>query len=764
MKFHPVVFTAILLFFPLVMLECSAPKQTHQQDVTAFVNPFSGTGDDGHVFPGASVPFGMVQLSPDQNKSGWGTVAGYNYQNDTISGFSHTHFNGTGIGDLLDISFMPVNRDVQPKPGHWHHYFREYYSRYSHDREEAEPGYYQVDLLSHDIRVKLTSTKRAGFHSYTFPESDSAAILIDLGFTRNWDKPVATGITIKNDSTLTGFRHSEGWAPDQKVFFAARLSKTPQQVQLLNDSGRWVKNTQQLKSKATKAIISYKTTKGEVVLAKVGLSSVSEEQALKNLDKEIPHWNFNSIRKQAHDTWEEQLGRIRIKSSDTSNLRKFYTAFYRTLLTPNTFSDTDGSYRDAQDSIRKARGYTEYATFSLWDTFRALHPWLTITRPDAVKDMVLSMADHADVYGSLPMWSFWKHENWCMSGYHSTPVIADAYQKGILDDVDMERIFKHMEATANGYYKPGAPKNPGLTKNIQNYNKYGYLPHDLHPDDKKGCNNENSSAAQTLEFAFDDWSIAQVAKGMDKEDAYAAFIERSQNFTHLLDTATGFIRPKYTDGTWKEDFDPDDAGGTAGFIEGSAWQFTWFVPHDIPALIDFMGGREAFCKKLDTFFTGDFKHSEEAYRGITGLIGKHAQGNEPTHHTPYLYAMAGQPQKTQKLARHIMDSLYHDNTKGIAGNEDCGQMSAWFTFSALGMYPVNPAAAEYITGTPLFEEVEWKLPNGNTFTIATENYKPGRWKVKTIRLNGEPMQGVAIKHAEIMKGGTLTFVMEENGS
>lgn len=714
------------LFFVLFI----SAKLFSQELLTQFVNPFIGTDGHGHTYPGATVPFGMVQVSPDNGTEGWDWSSGYHYSDSLIKGFSHTHFSGTGIGDLCDVLLMPaVQKDPQAK----------YSSRFSHDQEEAAPGYYRVKLLSTGIDAELTATPRAGFHRYTFPKSSDAKIILDLGHRLNWDSPSESRITVVNAKTITGYRFSRGWAPNQKIFFVMKFSK-PFRSNFTGNDSILHKNRNTTTGRGAKAVFEFTTSGNEQILVKVGISGVDIDGAMKNLDAEIPHWNFETIRAEATERWEQGLSRITITTNDRAAKETFYTALYHTMLAPVLYQDIDGRYRGGDDSIHTAHGFTNYTIFSLWDTFRAAHPLFTIIHPERVNDFINSMLAFSRESGYLPVWNFHANETYCMIGYHSVPVIVDAYVKGFRG-FDADEAFTAMLKTA-------AKDMLGLNW----YRQYTYVPSDL----------EVESVSKTLEYAFDDWCIAQMAKMLNRNDDYKYFSERAGYYRNLFDTSSLFFRGKTADGLWREPFDPYSIHHRMNdYTEGNAWQYSWFVPHDVEGLIRLNGGRERFIERLDSLFEQTTSLTgAHISPDVSGLIGQYAHGNEPSHHIAYLYSYAGAPWKTQERVREIMTTKYNNTPAGLCGNEDCGQMSAWYVLSALGIYPVNPAAGEYVFGSPLFESAEIQIGE-KVLKIAAPNVSPARSYVHSVTLNGNVLSGMFVRHEELKKGVELEFEMSD---
>jgi predicted alpha-1,2-mannosidase len=720
-----------------------------------YVDPFIGTGGEGHTYPGATVPFGMVQLSPDTDirpfRESFPWAAGYRYSDKTIVGFSHTHFSGTGHSDMGDVLLMPTVGPLQLDPGPADDPDAGYRSRFSHERESAAPGYYAVALDS-GIGVELTATNRVGVHRYTFPQSDSAHVILDLvSSIYNYDgKVLWSQIRVESDTLVTGFRETKGWAPDRHVYFAIQFSKPFLSYGLANEaeekyrgfgkSGKLLPDYPEMSGRKLKAYFNFKTGAGEVLAVKVALSSVGIDGARKNLVAEAPGWDFDAVRGAARDAWNGELAKITLTAAEKEK-RMFYTALYHSMLAPVTYMDVDRRYRGLDEAIHTAEGFTNYHVFSLWDTFRAEHPLLTILQPERDSDMIRSMLAHRreSVHHILPIWSFGSAETWCMIGYHAVAVIADAYLKGIRG-FDGEEAFAAMTASAT--YGPYG--------DLADYMKRGYVPVDREPE----------AASKTLEYAYDDWTIAAMAKALGRSADEATFRRRAGNFANIFDPATGFMRAKKTDGQFREPFDPLYAQYGSDYTEGNAWQYSWFVPHDVKRLIALMGGRERFVARLDELF--NLQTSDEKYKqveDIAGLIGQYAHGNEPSQHIAYLYSYAGQPFRTQERIHQIMSTLFDDTPAGIQGNEDCGQMSAWYVFSALGFYPVCPGSLEYVIGRPALPEATLHLGGGKTFTVRAENLSAANLYIQSVSLRGEPYDKAYIRHEDIVRGGTLTFVM-----
>lgn len=725
----------------------------------ADVDPFIGTGGEGHTYPGATVPFGMVQLSPDTRiqprKDAYGWAAGYRHDDRTIVGFSHTHFSGTGHSDLGDVLLMPISGEVKWERGNPDQPGSGYTSRFRHDDETAQPGYYAVTLDDYGVRAELTATARVGVHRYSFPRGKPAHVLIDLR-TSLYDYPgkvLWSRLRLRPDGTVTGFRETRGWAPGRQLYFALRFSR-PIQGQQLHDTEQDVaykgfpppgekdpRKRAQIEGRQIVAAFDFSDAQGPL-LVKVAISPVSEDNAIANLDAEVPGWDFDGVRADARRQWTQALGAVEV-DAPAPQRRSFYTALYHTLLGPTLFMDSDGSYRGPDNAVHQAKGFTHYSTFSLWDTYRALHPLLTLVQPEQrTNDFVQSLlaARRHSPYGVLPVWAFHGQETWCMIGYHAVPVIADAYMKGIRG-YDANEALEAMVASAS--YGP--------YDGIAQYRELGYVPID----------EEGEAASKTLEYAFDDWTIAQVAGAMGRKDVASEFSRRAANWKHAFDPATGFMRARKRDGAFREPFDPSASGYGTDYTEGNAWQYSWYVPQDVAGLARAHGGEDKLLARLDAVFEAKvdpkvFAHMED----ITGLIGWYAHGNEPSHHVAYLYAHAGQPWRTQARLGAIMASQYAPRPDGLAGNDDLGQMSAWYVFTALGFYPVAPASNQYVIGRPFLPRATLNLPNGKRFTVIAEGLDEAHPYIGGATLNGKPLDRAYLEHAEILAGGELRFTMQ----
>lgn len=724
-----------LLALPvLAFLSCEDKKQENEDVVsdklTRYVNTFTGTDGPGNTYPGAVLPFGMVQLSPDNGLPGWDRIAGYFYPDSTIAGFSHTHLSGTGAGDMYDLLVMPLNsrftESLTPK-GRYRPY-----SKFSHNNETASPGYYSVDLLSSGIKAELTTTSRVGFHQYTFPKDEKSQIILDLGYSLNWDVPVDTKITIEDKQTITGYRKSKGWAKDQRVYFVMEFSKPFDKAQLFQNSE--VKEATSVQGKFTRIVVNYQTDEQETIKVKVALSSASVSGARKNLEVELPHWDFKQTVKDAENTWETYLSKIKIKGTEAQK-ELFYTNLYHVFLTPSLHSDIDGAYKGADGKIHTANGYNKYDTFSLWDTFRATHPLYTILASKETEDMVKSFLSHYDETGLLPVWSLAGNETNMMIGYHAVPVIVDAYFKGIPMDAK-----KALEACVTSATEKG--------RQIDAYMELGYV-----PTSEEG---ESWSVSKTLEYAYNDWCIAQLAEALGEDDVKKTFSERANNWKNLYDSESTFFRPKSETGQFSSPFSAK--AYTREFCESNAWQYFWFVPHNIDGLIDTLG-KEQFTVKLDSMFTYYPSSEDKLPIFSTGMIGQYAHGNEPSHHVSYLYNNIGKHWKTQQMVRKIIETQYSTEPNGYCGNEDCGQMSAWLVFSSMGLYPVNPADGIYSITSPFVKEAAIQLENNKQFVITTENQSKENFYIQSITLNGNPYNELTISHKQIMTGGKLHFVL-----
>jgi predicted alpha-1,2-mannosidase len=700
--------------------------------LTDFVNPFIGTDGHGHTYPGATLQNGMVQLSSDTGTEGWDWCSGYHYSDSSIIGFSHTHLSGTGCADYGDILFMPTAGELKTIPGTKENPASGYRSKFSHANEIAKAGYYSVLLDDYKIKAELTATKRAGFHKYIFPQTNQARIIIDLVHGIQ-DQVRNAEIKIIDDKTIEGYRRSSGWARNHCVYFYAEFSKSFESFGVV-ESEIVSKYKYSAKGKSIKAFVEYKTSANEIILIKVGISHTSIDGARENVKTEIPGWDFDSAVRQADEAWEKELSSIKIESSDKDKLTTFYTALYHSLLVPNVMSDVNGQYVGMDEKIDTTKDSEMYTVYSLWDTFRAENPLYTIIDSKKANDMVQSLIKKYDEYGLLPVWELASNETGTMIGYHSIPVIADAYFKGIRN-YDITKAFEAMKKSA-------IQDHLGL----EYYKSMGYIPSDL----------ESESVSKTLEYAYDDWCIAMMAKDLGKEDDYKYFIDRAQYYKNVFDPSTSLMRAK-KNGKWFEPFDPCSVSGN--YTEANAWQYSFFVPQDINELIKLIGSDDKFISKLDELFSTDPKLTGRFQSDITGLIGQYAHGNEPSHHMAYLYNYVGAPYKTQEKVHHIVSTLYLDRPDGLCGNEDCGQMSAWYVFSTIGFYPVCPGDNKYIIGTPAFEKVIINTGHGKHFTVIAHNLSDTNFYIQSVTLNGKEYPYSFITHQEILAGGELVFKM-----
>ncbi len=729
--FQFLLIITILVFATCDTVEKKEPIQA-ELDFSSFqfikyVDPFIGTGGKGKTYPGATVPNGMVQLSPDNGRNGWDWISGYFYPDSIIAGFSHLHLSGTGAGDLYDISFMPVSGKlvsakldgINPNPT--------VYSSFSHKNESAKPGYYQVYLDDYKIKVELTATERTGLQRYKF-EGDDVKVRLHLGYARNWDKVTDSYLKVVNDTTIVGLRRSSGWARDQWVYFKSVFSTPFSHIISSNNS---ISKTDSVRGKDILATFSFDDNE---VMVKTGISSVSVKNAALNLETEQTAFDFQKVKKEAADKWEKSLSKVKIKAND-DDLVQFYTAMYHSLLAPTIYSDVNGEYRGTDGRRWKIGEQNRYSTYSLWDTYRALHPWLTLAAPEKVPGLINSMLSFYREEGLLPVWNMWGSETNMMMGYHAIPVVADAILKDF-PGIDKALAYQAMKASA--------------TQNLFDLNAYkelGYVPFE------KGSWN----VSRTLEYAFDDWCIAQVAKLLGNEEDYKIFMERSGNYINHFDKETKFFRAKSQSGEFKPDFDPL-AYNTADYCEANAWQYLWYVPQDIEQLVALIGGPASFESKLDAMFVTE-QGNEATPEWISGYIGQYVHGNEPSHHVPYLYQYVSAGHKTHEKVRQIMKDLYNITPEGLAGNEDCGQMSAWYLFSALGFYPVNPGSGKYVLGSPVIKEGIISLPNDKKFIIKVNNQSKDNIYVKSVNLNGKKITGYLLEHEQIMQGGELEFDM-----
>lgn len=763
----------ILIIILTVFISCenktnnsSITTEHTQKDFIQYVNPFIGTKNMGHTFPGATAPFGMVQLSPQTNfetmfkedgsynTKTYAYCSGYQYEDSNIIGFSHTNFSGTGHSDLGDFLVMPTVGELILDPLVTEDGKKGFYSSFSHDREMASPGYYKVDLDDYQVKAELTTSERVGYHRYTFPETNDAHILLDMVYNvyHHENKNVWTFIRVENDSMVTGYRQTKGWARTKKVYFALKFSKPFKSYghkkydqETYNGFYRRfdeAMNFPEMAGKDIRAFFNFETENEETIELKFALSSVSTNGALNNMNSEVPNWDFEKVRNETQQKWNNELSKIEIEVGDPNDKTTFYTALYHTMLSPIIYEDVDGKYRGLDQNIHESDGFTNYTIFSLWDTYRALHPLFNIIQPKRNNDMIKSMLAHHDqsVHHMLPIWSHYANENWCMIGYHATSVIADAMIKGT-GDFDLNRGLSASVNTAMVPYFDG----------LGDYIKYHYVPDDL----------SHSSVSKTLELSYNDWCIAEMAKMVGKEDIESEFRKRSEYYSNVYDPSIGYMRPKLSDGTFREEFDPLDTHGQ-GFIEGNAWNYGLYVPQQLDKMISMMGGKDRFSKHLDSLFTMELddiyiEKNEDITRD--GIIGNYVHGNEPGHHIPYLYNWTNTPYKTQERVRMILDTMYGNKEDGLCGNDDAGQMSAWYIFSSLGFYPVTPGSDRYAIGSPLVENALITFENGKTIKIKVKDQSKENIYVQNVIIDGDPIDRWYLTHDEIINGKEIIFEM-----
>lgn len=710
-----------------------AVADADKRDLTKYVDPLIGSDGHGHVFVGANVPFGAVQLGPSNKYQGWDWCSAYHYSDNILIGFSHLHLSGTGCADLGDVLLMPYCSNIRSRAAESNDPVCEYASHYSHEHEIARPGYYAVELLDHQVHVELTATERVGFHRYTYPAGQPAHLIVDVHQGNGDERATKTQINRRDEHRLQGHRFSTGWAADQRVFFAIETSAPAADTHWFSGDGQPVADAKH----ANRAVLSFPAGTREV-LVKVGISPVSEIGAQQNIDSEIPDWDFTKVAEEAKQRWNDALNSIQVDMHDSSQMRVFYTALYHTMIAPAIFNDANGDYPGANHEVQHNSDFINYSIFSLWDTYRAAHPLLTITQPQRVNDMVQSMLAIYDQQGKLPVWHLLGNETNTMVGYHAVPVIVDAYLKGFTG-FNADKAFLAAKASA-------MRNDSGLAF----VKKRGYIPADL----------ETESVAKGLEYAIDDWCIALMAEKMGHPEDAQYFAKRAKNYRHYFDPQVAFMRGKLSDGSWRDSFDPaDSAHRRDDFCEGNAWQYTWLVPHDVDGLISAMDGPDSFVRKLDQLFVVESDLGADASIDISGLIGQYAHGNEPGHHIPYLYTCAGRPSKTAEKVREILTTMYHDSPSGLCGNEDCGQMSAWYVFSALGFYPVSPAGGRYTLGSPLVESATIRLEGEKTFQIQVRNNSPKHIYIASAELNEKPLDGYFLTHEQILAGGKLVLTM-----
>ena len=735
----------------------SCAEQDLPKEYTDSVNVFIGTGGHGHTFPGATLPHGMVQLSPDTRLLGWDACSGYYYDDTSIMGFTHTHLSGTGIGDYGDILFMPVVGEKPLIAGTAENPDEGYRSRFSHEQESARPGYYQVLLQDDSINVKLTATLRAGLHRYTYPKASDARLIVDMEPTIHGHQHPVTQIRVVNDSTIAGMKYTVGWAKHHYVYFYAVFS-SPFDYKLYSGT-EYQSDSTSVTVNTAKAVMSFRNLPADGrVLAKVGISSVDEEGARLNVEAEIPNWDFEGVMKQANTVWNEALGKIDIETSDNDSRTVFYTSLYHAFIQPSLASDVDGRYRTMGHEIKQDASYTNYTVFSLWDTFRAAHPLYTIVTPEQNQAFIRSLLRKYDEGGILPKWELASNETGTMIGYHAVSVIADAMMK---KQCDFD-VKKALEACIRSSVYDTTGVTPMMERQILNgklmpvsikyKNELGYIP----------CDKVGGSVSQGLEFAYNDWLIAQMMKEHNRKDLYDKYMELSRNYRNYFDPETKLMRGRLSDGSWITPFDPVSVQRPSNYVEGNAWQWAWFVPQDVEGLMELVGGQKYFEAHLDTLFTtsSELTGDPNAAADVTGMIGQYAHGNEPSHHIPYLYNYAGAPRKTQALVDHILRTLYHNDPNGLSGNEDVGQMSAWYALSAMGFYSFCPGRPIYEIGRPIFDKVTIHLSNGKDFVIQAKNNSVENKYIRSMKLNGEDLAEPRFSHFDLMKGGELIFEME----
>lgn len=715
---------------PLCMgLACTpAPQEKVEEDLIGYTNPMIGTDFTGNTYPGAQVPFGMVQLSPDNGLPGWDRISGYYYPDSTIAGFSHTHLSGTGAGDLYDISFMPVTNPYKTgaEP-------LGIYSSFSHNDESASAGYYRVLLKDYNINVELTATERCGIQRYTFPEAESS-IFLNLKKAMNWDFTADSHIEVVDSCTIRGYRHSWGWSPKQYIYFQTRFSR-PFDAFQLDTTAITTKDKGRIGTAAI-ARFDFKTKQNEEILVTTALSGTSMEAAARNLEAEAPKDDFDFYMMQAQENWTKELAKIEVTSDDADMKTIFYTAMYHAMLAPTIYSDVDGSYFGPDGQVHQAEGWTNYSTFSLWDTYRASHPLFTYLQPERVSDMIQCFLHFYEQNGALPLWNLYGWETDMMIGYHAVPVIVDAYLKGI-GDFDPVKALEACVTTANR----------DDYRSIGFYKEKGYVASD----------HENWSMSKTMEYAYDDYCIARMAEAMGEKEIADEFYRRSQNYRNVFNPETSFMQPRDSKGSFIPNYDPE--AYIEDICESNGWQYYWSVAHDIDGLIELTGGEARFAERLDSMFTYETADKSKLPIFSTGMIGQYAHGNEPGHHVIYLYNRVKQPWKTQQYAAQVMHTLYKNTPDGICGNEDCGQMSSWYVFSAMGFYPVDPISGQYEIGSPIFPEVKMYLANGKTFVVRAENVSDENIYIQSVTVNGQPYNKSYITHEMIMQGDTIHFVM-----
>ena len=732
---HKPLMSGIAICLTFFAYSCATPEKTENKtDFTAYVDPYIGSGEHGHVFVGANVPFGAVQVGPQNIFKGWDWCSGYHYSDSIIIGFSHTHLSGTGCSDLGDILLMPYTGEVRTARGEQDNIEGAASSYYKHANEAVAPGYYSL-LMDNGVKAELTATERVALHRYTYPSGSEHRLLINLKEGIG-DKAYDTYLKKIDEYTIEGYRFSKGWSPRHKVFFTVKCDQPIESLAVFNDDE--AAGNDELTGESVKGVITFKGD-SPTALVKVAISSVSCENALANLRAELSHWDFDEVRNEAIDKWNDQLSCISIDTKDERAKKVFYTAMYHAFIAPTLYCDANGDFRGHDDKVYTNNTWKNYSTFSLWDTYRTLHPLFTIIKPQYVSDLVNSMLSIYDQQEKLPIWPLIGGETDQMPGYSAVPIIADAYLKGFTG-FDADRAYRYMVASSVYEKQNGVPYV--LEK--------GYIP----------CDKVREATSIAMEYAADDWGIALMAKKMGKTEDYQNYLKRGKYYTQYFDKDINFIRPKMNDGSWRTPYDPIQSIHSVGdFCEGNGWHYTFFVPQHPEGLIELMGGDAPFISKLDSLFLVEGELGENASPDISGLIGMYAHGNEPSHHVTYLYPYAGEQWKTAEKVRYIQDVFYTDQPEGIIGNEDCGQMSAWHIMSALGFYQVNPSNGVFVFGSPLFDKASVHLPEGKTFEVVAQNNSKENVYIQSVLLNGKPYNNSYILYDDIVKGGNLTFVM-----
>jgi predicted alpha-1,2-mannosidase len=745
--------SSLSLLAGILIASTQAPSAAESNHLSDYIRPFVGTQGEGNTYPGSSAPFGMVQLSPDTERDLWETASGYEYSDTSIIGFSITHLSGTGIPDLGDFLFIPQIGEPKLIAGAKDNPDSGYRARYSHEQETASAGYYRVKLLNNQVVVELTAGERAGLMRFTFPQSDRASILTDLQHFLSGKRfhLIWSHVRVENDSTVTGFHLVNGWAKERYLYFAARYSRPFDSFRIMSN-GAEVKydsyRTYRFRSRREAAgtniqfLAEYKTHADEQIHVKVAVSAVSAANALQNLDSELPDWDFERVRRNTCEKWDHELSKIQIEGSQQEK-ETFYTAMYHAFLAPNLYQDVSGEYRGLDSNTHQAKGFKNYTVFSLWDTYRATHPLFTLIQAERDADMINSMLAHFDQSADhlLPLWSLQGNETWCMIGYHAVPVIVDAYLRGV-KGFDRERAYHAIKTTA---------MNPNYNA-VADYAKLGWVP----------CDFENESLSKTLEYAYDDYCIAQMAKALGKQEDYATFMKRAASYKNLFDPSLGLMRPRDSKGQWRTPFNPhfyDENTRSNDVTEGTSWQYSWYVPQDVPGLIQLFGGKAEFARKLDALFTMKDADQSKGVEDIQGRIGEYWHGNEPSHHIIYLYSYAGQPAKAAQRLHEVVRTQYGNKPNSLTGNDDCGQMSAWYLFTALGFYPVCPASDYYVLGSPAIKQAVVCLSSGGRFTVKAENLSDRNIFVQSVRLNGRNWTTPFLPCKEVKSGGNLVFNM-----